>query len=130
MFFSRRVSTHTRVVANAVLKIASGQWHQKVPRAGSAEAVLVADAFNAMTASLVHWHHEAGARLAGTQLGYERFGAVTRSASDAIIAVDAAGAIVFWNPGAERLFGYTEAEATGEPFSRLVAASDQHTSRR
>ena len=127
VFFSRRVSTHMRVVANAAMKISSGQWHQKVPRTGSAEAVLVADAFNAMTTSLVHWHHEAEARLAGIQLAYERFSAVTRSASDAIISVDAAGAIVFWNPGAERLFGYTEAEATGEPFNRLVAASDQQT---
>jgi PAS domain S-box-containing protein len=127
VFFSRRVSTHMRVVANAALKIASGQWHQKVPRAGSAEAVLVADAFNAMTASLVHWHHEAETRLAGIQLAYERFSAVTRSASDAIISVDAAGAIAFWSPGAERLFGYTEAEATGEPFMRLVAPSDRRT---
>jgi len=32
---------------------------------------------------------------------------------DAIIASDASGAILLWNPGAERMFGYTEAEALG-----------------
>jgi PAS domain S-box-containing protein len=33
---------------------------------------------------------------------------------DAIIAADASGAIVLWNPGAARIFGHTEAEALGK----------------
>jgi PAS domain S-box-containing protein len=33
---------------------------------------------------------------------------------DAIVATDAAGAIVVWNPAAERMFGYTPAEAMGQ----------------
>ena len=32
---------------------------------------------------------------------------------DAVIASDHGGAITLWNPGAERMFGYTEAEALG-----------------
>ena len=32
---------------------------------------------------------------------------------DAVIASDHSGAITLWNPGAERMFGYTEAEALG-----------------
>ena len=33
---------------------------------------------------------------------------------DAVIAANAKGEIVLWNPGAERLFGHTEAEALGQ----------------
>ncbi|MBC7708514.1 MAG: PAS domain-containing protein [Rhizobacter sp.] len=33
---------------------------------------------------------------------------------DAVVAADAEGAIVLWNPAAERLFGYTESEALGK----------------
>jgi PAS domain S-box-containing protein len=33
--------------------------------------------------------------------------------SDAIIAADRDGVIRFWNPGAERIFGYTRDEAVG-----------------
>ena len=33
---------------------------------------------------------------------------------DAVVAADAGGAIVLWNPAAERLFGYTESEALGK----------------
>ena len=39
---------------------------------------------------------------------------------DAIIASDASGAIVLWNPGAERIFGYTETEALGNSLDLIT----------
>ena len=39
---------------------------------------------------------------------------------DAIIAADANGAIVLWNAGAERMFGYTEAEALGKSLDLIT----------
>ena len=39
--------------------------------------------------------------------------AVLVTSADAIVASDKDGAIVFWNPGAERIFGYASAEAAG-----------------
>ena len=39
---------------------------------------------------------------------------------DAIIASDASGAITLWNPGAERMFGYTEAEALGQSLDLIT----------
>ena len=39
---------------------------------------------------------------------------------DAVIASDADGAITLWNPGAERIFGYTEAEALGKSLDLIV----------
>jgi PAS domain S-box-containing protein len=40
----------------------------------------------------------------------------------ATMALD--GTVIGWNPGAERLFGYTAAEALGRPMEDLVAAPD------
>ncbi|MBI4667085.1 MAG: PAS domain S-box protein [Nitrospinae bacterium] len=45
---------------------------------------------------------------------------VTSSVNDAIIMIDSAGIINFWNPAAERIFGYTSAEAVGQLISSLV----------
>ena len=39
--------------------------------------------------------------------------ALVASIGDAVIVSDASGAIVLWNGGAERIFGYTEDEALG-----------------
>ena len=39
---------------------------------------------------------------------------------DAVIASDASGAIVLWNPGAQRMFGYTEEEALGQSLDLIT----------
>ncbi|MFZ2302915.1 MAG: PAS domain S-box protein, partial [Gallionella sp.] len=49
-----------------------------------------------------------------------RFRAIAQSASDAIISADSDGKVVGWNPGAERLFGYTEAAISGQPLTVLM----------
>jgi diguanylate cyclase (GGDEF)-like protein/PAS domain S-box-containing protein len=49
-----------------------------------------------------------------------RYRAVTQSADDAIITADSEGRIVGWNHGAERVFGYTEAEISGRAFTELM----------
>ena len=55
------------------------------------------------------YKHKAESRLRESEARYR---AVIESASEAIVSVDSAGNIVGWNPGAERMFGYTEAEVT------------------
>ena len=39
---------------------------------------------------------------------------------DAVISVDRDGRFVLWNPGAERLFGYTSTEALGESLDLII----------
>src|SRR5277367_6576435 len=46
--------------------------------------------------------------------------AIVESSDDAIISKDLEGIITSWNGGAQRIFGYTEAEAVGQPVSILV----------
>jgi PAS domain S-box-containing protein len=46
--------------------------------------------------------------------------ALLASASDAIIATDREGLITFWNPGAERIFGFTAEEAVGQSLDLII----------
>ena len=46
--------------------------------------------------------------------------ALLDSESDAIVATDRDGAIVLWNPGAVRIFGYTAAEAVGRSLDLII----------
>ncbi len=65
------------------------------------------------------------ARVAATPVG-ARIGrhdvgdALLDSASDAVVASDRAGTIVLWNPGAERIFGFTAEEAVGQSLDIII----------
>jgi PAS domain S-box-containing protein len=56
----------------------------------------------------------------------DRFRAITAAALDGIVMVDPEGRISFWNQAAERIFGYTEAEALGSDLHDLVAPPRYH----
>ena len=51
-----------------------------------------------------------------------RLAAIVESSEDAIIGKTLDGVVVSWNPGAEKLYGYTAAEIVGSPLSVLVPA--------
>jgi PAS domain S-box-containing protein len=50
----------------------------------------------------------------------EKFRSVAQTASDAIISADSHGNIIFWNSGAETIFGYMAEKVTGKPFAFIV----------
>jgi PAS domain S-box-containing protein len=49
----------------------------------------------------------------------QQLAAIVESSDDAILATTLDGRIMTWNPGAERLYGYTRAEAVGKHVSML-----------
>jgi PAS domain S-box-containing protein len=49
-----------------------------------------------------------------------RHAAIVESSKDAIISTTLDGVIQSWNAGAERIFGYTESEAVGQPITILI----------
>ncbi len=52
--------------------------------------------------------------------------ALIASAHDAIILIDEKGNIYFWNPAAERIFGYKSSEVIGKNLHRLLAPPEYH----
>ncbi|HEF5870580.1 TPA: PAS domain-containing protein [Burkholderia cenocepacia] len=47
--------------------------------------------------------------------------AVVEASPDAIVGIDGDGRIASWNPAAQRIFGYDEADACGRRFDTLIA---------
>ena len=45
---------------------------------------------------------------------------------DAIVIADAGGAIILWNPAAERIFGFTASEALGQSLDIITPQRLQH----
>ena len=54
----------------------------------------------------------------------EYFAAIVRNSPVAIVTADLESRVVSWNPAAELLFGYSEAEAIGRKVEDLVASSE------
>jgi PAS domain S-box-containing protein len=46
--------------------------------------------------------------------------ALLQTSSDAIVVSDAEGRIVFWNPGAARIFGFDAVEAVGQSLDLII----------
>jgi len=54
------------------------------------------------------------------QKSEERFRAVAETATDAIVSADKRGHITYFNPGAERIFGYAARDVIGSPLTLLM----------
>ncbi len=51
---------------------------------------------------------------------------LVKAAGDAIVACDASGLITLWNPAAERIFGFSEAEALGRSLDLIIPERQRH----
>jgi two-component system NtrC family sensor kinase len=65
---------------------------------------------------------EAAERLAAQNAELERYAAFVSATDDAIVTMSFDGLIADWNPAAEKLYGFTEAEALGQPVTLLFPA--------
>jgi PAS domain S-box-containing protein len=56
----------------------------------------------------------------------EEFASIVSAAQDAILMIDPQGSICLWNQSAERIFGYSAAEAVGQHLHRLLVPARFH----
>ncbi len=54
----------------------------------------------------------------------QQYRTIARSAVEAFIMINASGEIQLWNPAAERIFGYSEAEILGRDLHQLLAPEE------
>lgn len=62
---------------------------------------------------------------ASVRTSEELLRAITRSAHDAIVVMDEDGAVSYWNPAAEEIFGYSEREVFGKNLHQVLVPADQ-----
>lgn len=86
---------------------------------GVAGLLFIAVLFTVVVASRLQRTREAA--LEALRRSEERLHNMAASAQDAIVEMDAQGHISFWNHAAERIFGFTEAEALGRELHQLIA---------
>lgn len=60
-----------------------------------------------------------------TDLKQETLSAIVESSDDAVVSKDLNGTILSWNKGAEKIFGYTEAEMLGKPMKMIIPENRQ-----
>jgi len=112
--------------ANGSLDYLLGTAQDITPRKMHEMALSIANAqLQAKQAELSQ--QNASLRQAETALrsSIERYEAVTQSSSDALVNADSQGIIVAWNPGAEKIFGYSSAEIIGQPLEKLMPQRDR-----
>jgi sigma-B regulation protein RsbU (phosphoserine phosphatase) len=64
------------------------------------------------------------------QIQRERAGAILNTAIDAVMTLDDDGIVTGWNPVAERVFGWSAAEALGRDYLDLIVPSEQQEAHR
>ncbi len=80
------------------------------------QVVRVGDGVAIFSRDITQWK-EFGAQLKDSE---ETLRAITASANDAVLMLDDDETIAFWNPAAEKIFGYSEAEALGKNLHELL----------
>jgi len=100
--------------------VASGDLGVRAEVAGPTEVQSLARDFNQMVEEIAR--AERAERESAEQVR-----AITHMAPNAIIMMDGGGLITFWNPAAERIFGYTPEEALGKELHQLLAPTSFHS---
>lgn len=82
-----------------------------------AKAILLCSYHDAYTSGLIAARDSSQAALAASE---EKFRAISAAALDALVMVDDASKLVYWNPAAERILGYRAEEVLGKPLHQLL----------
>jgi PAS domain S-box-containing protein len=121
---SRSVTVDLARMKSATTAIAKGEYTQRVDVNRSDELGDLAAAFNMMAQQVEDSHQQlekqVTARTEQLRSSEEQFRNLAVAADDAIITGNARGLITYFNPSAERVFGYSAEEVLGKPLTVLI----------
>jgi PAS domain S-box-containing protein len=108
------------------LQVAAGHWSERdwTYRAGlrgQDELSQLGSAFDGMAAQL----EASEAERARAEESRAHLAAIVAASQDAIISTTVDGRILSWNAGAEQLYGYSAAEALGQPIAMIVPPEER-----
>jgi len=116
-YASRRIVKPIHKLRHEATRIAGGDLSQPLVIHTGDEIEDLAREFEKMRIQLRQHIGDLEDKLTGSE---RHFRAVAESANDAIISGAETGNIMGWNAAAEKLFGYTKAEITGQPLTILM----------
>lgn len=108
-FLSGRSLRPVRQILAGLSEMQRGRYDVRLPRFSLREFESIGQTFNRMAHALEESHAE-----------NRRLALIAKQSSDAIMIHDLSGNISFWNPAAERLFGYAAGEIVGRSATLLT----------
>lgn len=134
LWFTGKIVNPVRQLAAAAVSVSNGQWDAPLPiPKGEGEIAQLSRAFQSMARNLSETYRKLQENLQQIAESREELNkrkvfleSVLYHAPDAIIALDSGHRVLDWNPGAEKMFGYTPEEAFGKQLDDLVAHHEHH----
>ncbi|NDP47989.1 MAG: EAL domain-containing protein [Sulfuriferula multivorans] len=119
------LTRHIKSLLTATQKISDGDYDLRIPVASRDEIGVLARNFNTMTDAIrnrISALHQSEQALHEEK---ERAEVTLHSIGDGVITTDLQGRVLYLNPMAEILTGYTLAQATGKPIETIYRVQDQ-----
>ncbi|MEI7614002.1 MAG: PAS domain S-box protein [Betaproteobacteria bacterium] len=130
-YLGRLIRKRLLPLRTGVETVANGNLAFRVQADGSDELSDLARSFNGMTAKLETLTYQlevkVSERTAALSASEENLAITLRSIGDAVIATNSDGQVTQMNPTAERLSGWTLADAMGHPLAEVFPIINAHT---
>jgi diguanylate cyclase (GGDEF)-like protein/PAS domain S-box-containing protein len=112
---SRKCQGNLNQILELILELAAGNLEARLePSAEGNELDALAVGLNMLAEELGASVREREQALQSLGVSEKKFRTITDTAQDAIVMVDNEGKVTLWNPAAEKIFGYTAEEASGQ----------------
>jgi PAS domain S-box-containing protein len=134
LWFTEKIVKPVRQLAAAAVSVSNGQWDAPLPTPkGKGEITQLSQAFQSMARNLSDTYGKLQENLQQVAESREELNKrkiflelILYHAPDAIIALDGETCVLDWNPGAEKMFGYTPDETHGKKLDELLACHKHH----